>query len=316
MSQFDTAVLRLVLTFGVMGVWVMVIAFATASRGGKLGGFLIGIPSTSGLSFFFTGWLVSSATAVRATNDFPVFVSLSGLFLLCFGYLARRSFVIGVCGSLSAWFAASLLVVYSGLDDFGISLLGSLVISAVTYCIFRFKLKPRKTPGGIPSTSSLLLLLLRFLLGGGIVTLAVFFGQIGIPILSAMAASFPALSISALIAIRMNSKTEGTEYPRGMAMPAMVSIVLMLVPFSIAVRYLYPALGVFYGTLASYAVAAAIGLPYYYYLEGYLVPSFADQDPPHQLVGGERQSQPRDRGKCDGKRNQKDIQEPEPKSQI
>lgn len=252
----------------------MVIASATAKWGGKLGGFLIGVPSTSGLSFFFTGWFVSSTTAVKATNDFPVFVSLTGLFLLCFGFFARRSFVEGIVASMCIWFLTSLLVVYSGLDDFGTSLLASLVISLVVYTLFRFKAKPRKPSGGAGQTNSPALILTRFLLGGGIVTLAVFFGQIGIPILSAMAASFPALSTSALIAIRMNSKTEGTDYARGMTMSVMVSIMIMLIPFSIAVHYSYPALGVFYGTLASYLVAAAIGLPYYYRLESYLVPSF------------------------------------------
>lgn len=262
----------------------MIIAFVTTKRGGRFGGFLLGIPTTAGLSFFFTGWLVSSATAVRATNDFPVFISITGIFLLCFWYLARRSFVVGMGGSLLIWFVMSLLVVYTGFDDFGLSLLGSLLISVALYYIFRFKSKPRKQPEGIGQTYPRQLILPQFLLGGGVVTLAVFFGQVGIPILTAMTAAFPALTTSALIAVRMNGKAEGTEHARGMTMSATVSIMLMLVPFSIAVHYLYPTIGVFYGTIAAYGVVAAIGITYYYRVQDYLVPSFANRNLPRGIV--------------------------------
>lgn len=263
------------LAFAVGGTWVTAIAFMTARKGGKLGGFMIGIPSTAGLAFFFTGWFVSSATAVSVTEDFPLFMSITSIFLLCFSYLARRSFSVGLGGALVIWLAVSLTIVESGLDDFGVSLLGSLGVAVVVYCVFRFKSKPKKPLGGSASKYTAVPILLRFLLGGGIVALAVFFGQIGIPVLSALAAAFPALTISALIAVRMNSKTEGAEDARGLTMSAMVSLMTMLIPFSAAVHYLYPMVGVFYGTLASYLTVAAIGLLYYYRAEEYLVPSFA-----------------------------------------
>jgi len=257
-----------------MGVWVMFISFATSKKGGKLGGFLIGVPSTAGLAFFFTGWFVSPQAAVGETTDFPLFISLSGIFLLCFAFLARRGFASGLILSLLVWFASSLLVYGTGVDDLTLSLLGSLTISAIVYCIFRFGAKPRKSNGGGNPNNSPWVATMRFLLGGGIVTIAVLFAQVGIPILSAMAASFPALSTSALVAVRMNSKTEGTEIARGLTMSATVSIMVILIPFSVAVHYFFPMVGVFYGTLCSYGVAALIGIPYYYSIESHAVPNF------------------------------------------
>ena len=238
MPQFDPTALRLAVTFGAMGVWVVAIALATARWGEKVGGFLIGIPSTAGLSFFFTGLFVSSAVAVRATDDFPVFMSLACVFLLVFGYLAKRNFATGIGGALLVWLALSLLVVYSGLDDFGLSLAASLVVFAATYYLFRRHLRPRMSGGGGAPKRSVPLTLLRFALGGGIVSLAVFFGQVGVPVLSALAASFPALSISALLAVRMDNRDEGTGHARGLTMSSAVSIMVMLIPFSVAVHYL------------------------------------------------------------------------------
>jgi hypothetical protein len=271
-------VIQLTTTFLVMGTWVTVIALATQKRGGKLGGFLVGFPSTAALSFLFTGLFASTNAAVRATDSFPIFLSVIGFFLLSFGYLARKGFVFGIIFSTIIWFAISFLVVYSGIDDFGVSLAISLLVTACLYFVFRTALRPRKPPGGFEAKYTLPLLVFRFILGGGIVTLAVLMGEIGIPILSSMFASFPALSISTLVAIRTGNKTKGTRYAIGMTMSMLVSIMAMVVPYSLVVHYLFPVLGVWYGTLAAYAVAAAIGIPYYFRGEERLVPTFSIQN--------------------------------------
>jgi hypothetical protein len=118
MSPLEDLVLRLVLTFLAMGAWVSIIVIATEKHGGKLGGFLVGIPSTSALSFFFTGLCVSPSAATNATDVFPVFMSLTGIMLLCFGFAARRGFAFGLMVSISVWFILSFLIVYTEFNDF------------------------------------------------------------------------------------------------------------------------------------------------------------------------------------------------------
>ena len=270
MSSSELLAIRLLITFLAMGAWVSVIAFATDRWGGKTGGFLVGIPSTSTFSLFFTGLYVSPSAAVRATDAFPVFMSLTGLFLLCFVLLARQNFMTGLLASISVWFAVSFLVVLIELDDFILSVVLSAVISVAIYFGFRRWMgagSERRARGKLSRS----LFILRFVFGGSVVTVAVFLGQMGIPILSGMFAAFPALTISTLIAIQMDEGTRGTETARRMAMPIMVSIMLMCIPYSIAVHYLYPVLGLAYGTLAAFAVAFAIGIPYYLFAEERLV---------------------------------------------
>jgi hypothetical protein len=262
-----------VLTFLVIGTLVSVIALAAERRGGKLGGLLVGIPSASALSFFFAGLYISPLDAANATNAFPVFVSLTGLFLLIFGFTARKGFAVGIIASISIWFFTSFLVVSTGLNNFELSLVACVAISAIVYYGFRWRLKP-KLPEKIRPRHTKSLLLLRFALGGGVVTSSVFMSQIGIPLLSGMSAAFPALSISTLTAIQMNQGLGGTERARGMTMSIMVSIMVMVIPYGIVVHYLYPSLGIIYGTAIAYAVVIAIGIPYYLFAEDFLVPCF------------------------------------------
>lgn len=251
-----------------------VIAIVTEKHGGRLGGFLVGFPSTVAFSLFFSGLFVSVPVADDATNALPVFLSVIGIFLLSFGFLAAKGFAAGLFYSLVIWSAVSLVVLLSGIGDFLVALFSSAAISVPLYLAFRFRLKPRKPTGSSGPRYTVSLLLVRFTLGGGTVALAVMMSHLGAPILSAMFSSFPALSISTLVAIRTGNKAEGTENAKGMTMAMFVSVMLMLIPFSVVVHYLYPLYGIWWGTLAAYASAAAVGLPYYLFFEKTLVPSF------------------------------------------
>ena len=264
-----------------MGVWVTAIALATERWGGKLGGFLVGIPSTSALSFFFTGLYVSPIAASNATNAFPVFISLTGLMLLIFGFTVRKGFAFGVITSTLVWFLICLVFIYVELDNFELSFVASMAILVILYAGFRWWLRPKALTQARPR-HTVPILVLRFIFGGSAVTLAVLMGQLGIPILSGMFAAFPALTISSLVAIKMSKEDVGFERAGGMIMSMMISIMIMCIPYSVAVHYLYPTLGVIYGTGMAFAVALVVGISYYYLVEDYLVPSL------HPMVDGDQ----------------------------
>lgn len=276
--MIDYFALQLVVTFLGMGTWVTVIAVATEKHGGRLGGFLVGLPSTAAFALFFTGLFVSVPVAVEATDSFPIFMSIIGIFLLSFGYLSARGFVPSILCSIGLWFAASFVVVLAGLEDFLASLVLSVALSTVLYVAFRFGLRPSQPAKGQGPRYTSSLLLSRFSLGGGIVTLALLMGHLGIPILDAMFSAFPALSISTFVAVRAGNKSMGLENAKGMTMSIFVSVMLMLTPFGATVHYLYPVYGVVWGTIAAYCAAAGVGLPYYFFFERMIVPTFRAVD--------------------------------------
>ena len=256
----DYLLFRLVLAFVMTGGWVTLIALITAKYSGDLGGFVGGLPSAAAFSLLFTGWIESPTIAAQAATMFPLFVSFSGTFLLFFAHFARRGFAFGVLASLGLWFVVCLTVVFSGIEDFTFALAGSVLVSIVTY----YGLRRLRLPilGITQKDYSLPQAALRFVLGGTIVVTAVLASQVGGPIFGGVFSAFPVIFISTLVGI---NTSHGTEISRRITMPLMVSMTLTVIPYGVAVKYLYPSLGVEYGTLIAYAVAGITGILYYHY---------------------------------------------------
>jgi hypothetical protein len=261
----DALLLHLILSFLVGGSFVNVALFLM-ERYENFGVFVAGIPSTAAFSFFFIGWVVSIPTAVDATTDFPIFVSLSGAFLLCYAYLARNvRFATALMGSLVIWFLATLSLAFSGFENFTISIVGWILISLLVYFGFRRLKLGRPT---LQPVATGLQRLLRFVLGGGIVVAAILASQFG-GVFGGVFSAAPAVFTSSMIAIKLSTDTPSSYRA---AMPLMVSAMVTLVPYSISVRYLYPTVGIWYGTLIAYAIAVIIGVTYFKLFRKRLLP--------------------------------------------
>lgn len=247
------------LAFLIGGGWVTFVTWVTEKYGGDLGGFLGGLPSTSAFSFLFIGWTESTQLAVAATTSFPLIMSFTVAFLLVYSLFAKRGFAAGLVAGLSVWFLAALSITLIA-PDFVPSLLGCVVVSLATYYGLR-RLKLRSI-GHVQPRYTLYQRLLRFAISGGIIVVAVLASQVGGPIFGAVFSAFPAVFTSTLYTV---SKSLGTEFSRGMTTSFMLSAIFTVVPYGIAVRYLYPSAGVGYGTVAAYAIAIAIGVVYYRY---------------------------------------------------
>jgi len=245
-------ILHLSLGFIVGGSWVALIAWFGELRGSKIGGFIAGLPSTVAVGFLFIGWNQSAAVAVEATTTFPLFYCSAGIFLLCFSALAERwqSFWRTLVASLLIWLALTSLVAVSGVQTFGFSLAVCILVSIAVYWLFAKKRSSQRRTSDKRRTQ--FDVLLRFFLGGSIVSLSVLTSQVAGPHIGVIPTSFPAISCSTLYVL---NRTHGLEFSRAFTMPIMVSAMVTVVPFVVAVRVLYPLAGIWFGTLGSYTVA-------------------------------------------------------------
>jgi hypothetical protein len=75
--------------------------------------------------------------------------------------------------------------------------------------------------------------------------------QFGGPVLGGIFSAFPAVFTSTLYIV---NKNRGIEFSRSITKPLMISATLTVIPYSIAVRYIYPYMGIWIGTLVSYAL--------------------------------------------------------------
>jgi len=251
----DSLLLHLALAFVVGSLWVPVVTLIAEKVGSTTGGIIGGLPSTAALSFLFIGVNQSSDAAVQATAVFPLAFSFTCAFLLFYAFFARKGFRFGLSISLLIWFVVSALIALSNLKNFALSLAVGVLVLAVTCYVFAERLRLKIFPPEERHYSTLQHLA-RGLLAGGIVLLAVIASQTGGPVLGGIFSSFPAVFTSTLYIV---NKSRGTDFSRSLTKPLAVSSILTVIPYCIAIRYLYPSLGVWIGTVTSYAIIAPLG---------------------------------------------------------
>jgi uncharacterized membrane protein (GlpM family) len=236
-------------------MWVPLVTVMAERAGSVAGGLMGGLPSTSALSFLFIGINQSSDAVVQAINVFPLAFGFTCAFLLFYAFFAKRGFRVGLSISLFLWFAASGMIVVSGLKNFEFSLIGGILVLAVTYYVFAERLSLKNFPSEKIHYTALQLLG-RGLLAGCLVLLAVIANQTGGPVLGGIFSSFPAVFTSTLYIV---NKSRGTDFSRSVTRPLAVSSIFTVIPYSIAVRYSYPILGIWVGTVSSYAIIIPLG---------------------------------------------------------
>ncbi len=260
--MLDTLFLiRLILAFIVGAIWVSMVT-AVADRRGSAYAILGGLPSTAAFSLLFIAINQSPQVAVDATVVFPIAFSMTNAFLIFYAYFTRRGFKWAISISLLIWFFASIVIVVSGITNYVISLVGSALISILIFYLFAKKLKIEQVGGrNVYPTRGILL---RGVGAGALVATSVFLNQIGGPILGGVAAAFPAVYTSTMIILYCS---RGLEFSKSTAQAMAYSGILTVIPYSIAVHYLYPALGIWVGTLSSYLLVAPLSVLSYYLLK-------------------------------------------------
>lgn len=247
MSMINLLVLHLALAFAVGGSWITIVTIVAERSGSAVGGIVGGFPSISVFSFLFIGINQSGLEAVHATIDFPLFVSFSGMFVLVYAVVSKRGFFFGLVASFLVWLALVTLVVFTNLQNFAVEFAGYALISIATFLLFQ-KAVPRILYGGVQLHYSIMQIALRSVVAGSIVALAVLSSQIGGPIFGGIFAAFPAVFTTTLW---ITSRSRGMEFSQAICEPLMISATMVSAPYGIAVRFLYPLLGVGMGTIAS-----------------------------------------------------------------
>jgi uncharacterized membrane protein (GlpM family) len=251
--------IRLILAFLVGSLWVTVATIIAEKKGAVIGGILGGFPSTAAFSFLFIAINQSTESAVDATVVFPLAFAVTNAHLLLYAFFAKKGFKAGITLSLLIWLVASTLVAMSGLTDYNVALIGGAILSTITFYLLT-KLKVPYFVGEKKLYSSIEVLL-RGVGAGTIVAVSVLLSQIGDPILGGVAAAFPAVFTSTLLILH---HSKGTEYTRSISKPLAISGILTVIPYSIAVHFLYPAAGIWFGTLLSYLIVIPLVLLSYY----------------------------------------------------
>lgn len=248
-----TAFLLILLSFGVGGIWIMLTTIIAQRSGSKIGGFIGGLPSTAAVSLFFIGLSQSPETAAQAATVFPLSFAFTGLFLVLFTLLGRLGFWPALTLSLSAWFGLSACAVVFHPDDFLLFIGIYIFFFAAAVYLLEFRLRLPST-GGEKLKHSLGQIMGRAVFGGLVVAFAVFMSRVGGPVFGGIFSAFPAVFISVLV---ISYKTRGLPFSRAMAKPLLVTGMVTIFLYAVAVKFLYPVYGLWRGTLGALLISMA-----------------------------------------------------------
>ena len=235
--------------------WTVVAAVTTIADlyGSGRAGFLGGLPSTGAVSLLFIGWSQSQAAAVQATAVFPLSFSVTFAFLLFYSLPSRMTFRPRMTIALLLWLILSSVVAILRFDDFTLSVAISVLLASTIFVIHRrigiHDVPPAKT------NFRLLRMVWRGALGGCIVCAVVILSEVGGPLLAGVFAAAPAIWTSSLY---VTSDAHGVQFSRSLTNSFMVTGILTVIPYAIAVRYLYSDVGIWLGTILAYVAISPV----------------------------------------------------------
>lgn len=251
----DTATfLHYSIAFGIGGLWIMLSSIIADKFGSKVGGFVSAFPAPAAIAYFFIAYGQSVDAAVQATVSFPVAYSLVGILLLTYALLARRGIVAAMGTAVALWLVVTLLFVQVKPDRFIVSLLLYATIFICAYSLMHRHIAVAAVTTR-PVTFTLPQLFGRAIFGGSVVLTAVVMSHVAGPLYGGVFAAFPAAFVSTLIIMHLSG---GPAMTQQMIRTMYVTGTIVVVGYVTAVRFVYPALGVWLGTLIALLVAVML----------------------------------------------------------
>jgi MFS family permease len=243
-------VLKIALSFAVGSLWITAGTVIAERYGTKIGGLVAGLPSTILISMFFIGWTQSPEVAAAATTVVPLIGGINCLFVVTYMALVRRSVWFGFSAAILVWFALSSVVVLSAPDNFVVSLALYIILLFLSHQIAERRLGVKSEPGrDVKYRPSMMVY--RALFSGFVIVTTVVLAKVGGPLAGGMCAMFPAMFVGTLF---ITYFAHGASFSAAVMKSSIIGATSVVV-FGVGVRYSYPLLGLWAGTIASLAVS-------------------------------------------------------------
>ena len=246
---------KLGLSFVVGSGWVALSTVAGERYGSKIGGLIGGLPSTVFVSLLFIGFTQTPLVASETTTLMPLTQGINGIFVIAYLLLVRRGLALGLGSALGVWVILAGSIAAIGIQHLWVSLCGWAVCAVSCYVVVERGMSiPAR--GELRVQCSLSQGGLRALFGGAVIVVAVWAGKLLGPAYGGIFATFPAMFVSTLA---ITYRTGGAEFSRAVGKAMMMSGMVNVALYTIAVRYLYVWCGLLYGTVLALVVSCVTG---------------------------------------------------------
>lgn len=254
----DIFLFKLLLSFIVGGGYIAFTIWLSEKFGSKLGGLVIGLPSTTLMSLIFIAITQNDAAAVAAVPVMPMVFGSNTLCVAAFVLLQKKGLRIALAAFLGIWFVLNFVAITLNPNNIWIS----LAVAALFYAISTSILNKFPHRDIQPIRFSKSAFLFRSGFAGVIVAFAVYLAKTLGSVWGGVFGSFPAAFMSSLLMI---SKKHGPDFTASVARSMPYGSMGTAV-FLVAFYYTVPAFGLGIGAGISLLFSIASGYISYKYL--------------------------------------------------
>jgi len=217
--------------------------------GGKVGGFIAGLPATAVLAMFFITWTEGARHGFDVAGVLPLSLSVNAVFLATFAALSRKSFSTGLLSALGIWFLVQSVLLLFHPVQFDVAVILGIVLFLVSV-LFVSRLDTPDSRAH-PVRHGILGLAIRSGAGGAVIVLAMIGSRWGGPGLGGILSAFPATVVATLI---VTDAYGGRALTRVMARPMMISGVINCMVFVLVYRHVVLRMHIMSALACAYAV--------------------------------------------------------------
>ncbi|MBS3816890.1 MAG: DUF3147 family protein [Candidatus Thermoplasmatota archaeon] len=243
---------QIVAPFVLSALIVIVITVIAENYGTKLGGILGTLPSTIVIAFVFIALNRGNDFASESASVVPAEMGINILFLFTFAVLAYRRTAETVTISLVIWSVLSSLLYFTELNHIYISLFAYAVLMIGSFLILEKKVKIRSV-GKVDIEYTPKKIAFRGVIAGTVIAISVFLSNIN-PVLSGIFSVFPAIFLSTMLIF---TREHGPKFVGGSA-KSMIFGTPSVVSYAVAVHFLYPRVGILFGSVGAYLVSLMV----------------------------------------------------------
>lgn len=252
-------VFKVILSLIIGIVWVIISTNIAERISGKLGGLIVGLPSTAVISILFVGLTQGTPAALTSSMIVPYSSGFYCFFFITFLLLTKKGFEIGFISSLIVWFVFAFVAAKFPPSNLLESIIVGLILIILTifWAVKKIHINHKLIPKNIVSGP----LWLKAVITGTVIGIIVIISKIAGPSWGGIFATFPALTISTML---ITVKSGGTEFTRLIAKNVLISTTTTISLFAIFCYFLYPITGIILGTVFAYIGLLIISIPLYF----------------------------------------------------
>lgn len=262
--MISVTLFKILMSFVCGGAAVVLVTYLAQKLGSKVGGALSGFPTTILVSLFFIGLLLGPEAVQTSSISTLVTLSLFGVFCIVYVNIYHLGTIRALCVSLLVWFLVSLPVMVLKIDQIHHGLVAFLIIACFSFYILSRKKFDVKHEQMNPSKQKPEWnYLLRFLLGGTVIALASSISYFFDESVGGVFAGFPATATSSIIILSSISSAHFVaNYIKNQFFGGAINCSIYI----IGVYFLYPLVGIYWGTLMAVMLSMTSACIMYLYL--------------------------------------------------